>query len=271
MLREIWKDPHRRKGLIATALIHALLLLVFLFFGLSYFEPKPEEGIVINFGTSTSGSGRTEAAPRQQNQSAQQSQATSQSEQQAESPSLTQDVTDAPALESTEQQNPIEETINEEEETESETEQQPTDALQRLLQSTEASESGGGEGITEGAGDQGDPEGDPSSDSRTGGASGGGGGDGNYRLGNRKALNKPQPDYQCAETGRVVVKIYVDRQGKVTSAKAGESIPGGAATNTTSDCLFRRARQAALATTWQADSEAPETQSGYIIYYFSKS
>ena len=30
--------------------IHAVLLLIFLFFGLHYMEPKPEDGIPVNFG-----------------------------------------------------------------------------------------------------------------------------------------------------------------------------------------------------------------------------
>ncbi|MDZ7848584.1 MAG: hypothetical protein U5L96_18625 [Owenweeksia sp.] len=128
----------------------------------------------------------------------------------------------------------------------------------------------GGEGENKGPGDQGDPSGDPNSNNRTGGATGGGG-DGNYMLGGRKALYKPKPEYQCDDQGRVVVKIYVNQNGKVTSAVPGEKVPQGAATTTTSSCLFDKARAAALRTKWQpAGSDDPDTQVGFIIYNFQK-
>ena len=42
---------HKRKGLYGTLLFHTLLLLSFLFMGLTYtIPPPPEEGITINFG-----------------------------------------------------------------------------------------------------------------------------------------------------------------------------------------------------------------------------
>ena len=65
-------------------------------------------------------------------------------------------------------------------------------------------------------------------------ANGGGGGNGNYRLGNRKALDTPKPKYQCDDEGRVVVKIYVDRRGIVTRATPGERVTNGPGTTTAS-------------------------------------
>ena len=41
----------KRNGIIGTILFHALLLIAFLFLGLTYQDPPPpEEGISINFG-----------------------------------------------------------------------------------------------------------------------------------------------------------------------------------------------------------------------------
>ena len=41
----------KRNGIIGTVLFHALLLVAFLFLGLTYQDPPPpEEGISINFG-----------------------------------------------------------------------------------------------------------------------------------------------------------------------------------------------------------------------------
>ena len=95
----------------------------------------------------------------------------------------------------------------------------------------------------------------------TGGGTGGGTG---YLLGNRKALNKPQPDYTCQEQGRVAVQVSVDRNGNTISVTAG--VQG---TTNTAKCLLDQARIAAMNTKWQADSNAPEKQVGKIIYTFS--
>jgi hypothetical protein len=98
-----------------------------------------------------------------------------------------------------------------------------------------------------------------------GNGNGGGNGGGNgYSLGNRKALNKPQPDYNCQEQGRVAVQVTVDRNGNTISVTAG--VQG---TTNTAKCLLDQAKIAAQNTKWQADSNAPEKQVGKIIYTFS--
>jgi outer membrane biosynthesis protein TonB len=97
----------------------------------------------------------------------------------------------------------------------------------------------------------------------SGSGSGTGNGNGNYQLGNRKALNKPQPAYICNEQGKVVVEISVDRSGRVVAARAG--IRG---TTNAASCLLGQAKQAAMDTKWQADANAPDVQIGKIIYNF---
>lgn len=285
-MKEYWEDKDKRRGLIGTILVHAILLLVFIFMGLKYYEPKPEEGIVINFGNSATGIGdQADGAPQPQVKQQQQEQQAEPVETPAEeptateSPTMIQDVVDAPAVEKKEEKakpKPKEEKPEEKKPTPEELEQQrlerEREEKRRQLEEKFGKVSdakAGGEGVKEGPGDQGDPNGDPNSDNRTGG-SGGGGGGGNYLLGNRQALSKPQPTYNCPDQGRVVVKIYVDRNGKVTRAVPGERVPKGAASTTASSCLYERAKQAAMRTTWQADSEAPTLQIGYIIYNFTK-
>ena len=45
------EKKNKRNGIIGTLLFHALLLISFLFMGLTYrIPPPPEEGISINFG-----------------------------------------------------------------------------------------------------------------------------------------------------------------------------------------------------------------------------
>jgi outer membrane biosynthesis protein TonB len=96
-----------------------------------------------------------------------------------------------------------------------------------------------------------------------GNGSGSGNGNGNYQLGNRKALNKPQPNYICDEEGVVVVQISVDKSGKVTNAN-----PGVRGTTNSAKCLLDQAKTAAMNTKWQSDATAAETQVGKIIYNF---
>ena len=89
-------------------------------------------------------------------------------------------------------------------------------------------------------------------------------------MGGRNALAKPKPKYICDEDGRVVVRVYVDRNGKVLNAIAGDAITNGPASTTSADCLLSKAKEAALKTTWQPDPNAKEQQIGYIIYNFEK-
>lgn len=119
--------------------------------------------------------------------------------------------------------------------------------------------SGGGNGTGNGTG----------SGSGSGSGSGGGNGSGigngsGYSLGNRKALNKPAPNYTCQEQGKVAVQVSVDRNGNTISAT-----PGVQGTTNTARCLLDQAKIAAMNTKWQPDSNAPEKQVGKIIYVFS--
>ena len=122
----------------------------------------------------------------------------------------------------------------------------------------------GGEGNDNKAGDKGQVTGDPNAKGYYG--LGGTGSGGNYRLGNRNALTMPKPDYPCNEEGKVVVTISVDQSGKVISA-----VPGAKGTTNSASCLFEEAKEAALKTKFNADSNAPPKQVGSIIYNFSLS
>ncbi|KFF05346.1 energy transducer TonB [Flavobacterium reichenbachii] len=96
------------------------------------------------------------------------------------------------------------------------------------------------------------------------GSGGGSGGGSGYSLGNRKALSKPAPKYNCNEEGKVVVEVTVDQNGKTISATAG--IKG---TTNTASCLLEQAKIAALNTKWSPDDNAVAKQVGKIIYNFS--
>ena len=97
----------------------------------------------------------------------------------------------------------------------------------------------GGEGDDNKAGDKGKKTGDPNASGYYG--NGGGGGGGSYRLGNRKALSKPKPTYDCNEEGRVFVRISVDKNGNVIAAQAG--VKG---TTNSASCLLTRAKRSGI-------------------------
>ena len=122
----------------------------------------------------------------------------------------------------------------------------------------------GGEGDDDQPGDKGKETGDPNASGYY--DIGGDGSGGNYRLGNRRALTRPIPEYDCNEEGKVVVTISVDQSGKVISAQ-----PGAKGTTNSASCLLSRAQEAALRTKFNADSNAPSKQVGLIIYNFSLS
>ena len=114
---------------------------------------------------------------------------------------------------------------------------------------------GGGNGTGNGTGS--------GSGNGPGSGSGSGGGSG-YSLGGRKALSKPAPKYTCNESGKVVVRVTVDRSGNTISV-----VPGIKGTTNTAPCLLDQAKIAAMNTKWQASENAPEKQVGEIVYNFS--
>jgi hypothetical protein len=83
-----------------------------------------------------------------------------------------------------------------------------------------------------------------------------------YLLTGRKVLNKPIPEYNCNELGRVIIQIVVDRDGNVIEANLGK----GSTTN--AECLVSAAKEAALKTKWNKDENAFERHIGKITYNF---
>ena len=135
------------------------------------------------------------------------------------------------------------------------------DALMGGLNKSEGTNTGG-QGNDNIGGDKGKVTGDLNASGYYG--NGGSGGNGDYQLGNREALNRPKPDYECEEEGLVVVTIEVNRAGKVIKAT-----PGTKGSTNTAECLLSQAKTAALKTTWEPDPKAGIKQIGIIKYRFS--
>jgi len=73
----------------------------------------------------------------------------------------------------------------------------------------------------------------------------------------------PVPSYTVQKAGKVVVRITVNRSGKVTSA-----IPGYEGTTVQDHTLWEAAKKAALNATFNISNTAPESQEGTITYIF---
>lgn len=80
---------------------------------------------------------------------------------------------------------------------------------------------------------------------------------------NRLAINKIKPKYSCQESGKVIVRVWVNREGITIKAEAG--VRG---TTESASCLLEEAKSAALKTTWTPYFNAPEVQIGQITYNF---
>jgi outer membrane biosynthesis protein TonB len=279
------EQKNRNQARIWTVTIHVLLLLWFAFSGLKYQDPPPEDGIAINFGFSDDGFGdNTQAAPVTPPPPAPETPVEETPPVQEEV--VTQDVEDAPVIEEPKEEpkkeTPKEPVKEQPKETPIETPQpdpepepdpQPTEEelerqrkADRLNRMFNTNNKGSGEGETQGGGDQGDLNGNPLSPNRAG--NGGIGNSGDYYLGNRKPINKVKAE-GCQAEGVIVVKIRVNRQGKVIAAEPGIDVPKQKSRFTDS-CLLAKAKDAALKMKWtEANSKDPDTQVGYVIVRFT--
>jgi len=115
----------------------------------------------------------------------------------------------------------------------------------------------GGDGDDGKPGDKGSLDGTPYGNSYYGSGSGAGG----YGLNGRNLAKKGQGFKQkCNEYGKVVVRIVVDKSGKVVDAR-----PGVKGTTNTAPCLMAPAKKSAESFRWNADSSAPTKQIGFVI------
>lgn len=247
---EFVQDKNSRSGVIGTILVHLLLLLLFLQFGMPYQDPPPEnEGaMMINFGTSEDGSGNQES----ETSASATSESTSENNTAAEEHVLTQDNNESVSVNSSETH-----------ETETTTEEEPvvSENLQNALNSANNAQNNsndGNQGNNNNSGNQGDPNGDPNSNGTNSSGDGIG-----FDLGGRGKLSFKKPENPTQEDGKVVVAIIVDRDGKVIKAKAGER-----GSTTTNPILQKKAEEAAYKAKFKKDPNAPFEQKGTMTFVF---
>jgi len=284
---------HKKKSAVITTIIMGFILFLIFTFGMKYLDPPEELGIAVNFGTTDVGSGNIQptepikAAPQEQPvEEVVEEEVVEETPEEslpeaADEKVVTQESEESIKIKQAKEAKRKAEAVEKKKQLEAERkERQRKAAVEKLRQEQEAKRkkldalmggvnnsngtASGGEGDDNQAGDKGNPNGDPNASGYYG--TGGTGTSGNYRLGNRKAVSKPKPTYDCNEEGRVVVNISVDKTGRVISAR-----PGVKGTTNSASCLLIRAKEAALKTRFNSDSKAPTKQVGSIIYNFTLS
>lgn len=246
-----------KTGIIGTVIFHVLIVAVMLLMGFSTQLPLPEEeSILVNFGTDDMGVGdvqpeRVESIPAPQQ--AEQVETTEEI--------LTQEFEDAPFVETTEKKHEVVE--QEIVETQEEIVEERVVNPDMLFNNDKYSNNSNGEGNDKTGTDKGKEDGNPNADSYVGSNVPGSGI--SYDLTGRNPQSLPKPQYNCDESGKVVVEIKVDRFGKVVNAE-----PGQKGSTTHAKCLWDSAKKAALTTKFnkQTKESAADFQIGTITYTF---
>ncbi len=289
---------HKRKSATITTVVMVLLLILMFLFGMRYLDPPEESGIAVNFGTTATGSGnvqpkealKLDTAPTQPEEEVEEPQETeavteeqpeTTTEEAATEEVVTQDSEEAIAIKKAEEAkrkaDEAEKAAKAEADRIAKEKREAEEKLQKERDAKKAAldammdgvknsdgKADGGEGDDNEKGDKGNPDGDPYATSYYGQPGSGNGGTGGYGLNGRSKVSGGNVDKQdCNESGRVVVKITVDRTGKVIDAVAGVK---GTTNNAT--CLLKPAERAAYKYRWNKDTKAPATQVGFIVVNF---
>ena len=275
------ETKHERNSAKITALLMLILALLLFVMGPPYLDPPTEYGVAVNFGTTDFGSGNVQpkkpikAEPKEINKPTEETPTESKPEE-----SVTDKVEDVVTQESEEsikikkqkeavakakaEAERVEREKREAEEKKRKEQEEKKKKLDELMGGIGKSdgEETGSEGDDNQAGDKGQPDGDPYAQSYYGDPGTGSGGVG-YGLNGRGAPTKTVFKQDCNESGLVVVRIEVDRNGNVTKAE-----PGVRGTTNNASCLLEPAKKIALSHKWRADSKAPTRQVGFVSVNF---
>ena len=287
---------HERNSARITALISVLIILLLFVVGTQYMDPPEEYGVAVNFGTTDFGSGDVQPTkpikseprevkeqpkedvvkPEQKQPEAAASKTKAEDvltenneeaiaiKKQKEAEAKAKKLADAKAKAQAEADAKAKAEADKlaKEQAEKEAKKKKLDALIGGVSKSEGQETGG-EGDDNKAGDKGQLDGDPYAASYFGESGSGNGGVG-YGLKGRGAPTKKVFKQDCNESGMVIVKIVVNRNGDVIEAE-----PGVKGTTNTAECLMEPAKKIALSHKWRADNNAPIKQMGFVKVNFN--
>ena len=276
-----FETKHERDSAKITTLITLIVLLLLFVVGPDYLDPPTEYGVAVNFGTTDFGSGTVQptqpikSIPKEINEVLQETPTESKPEKATPDKSenvLTQESAEAIKIKKQKEAEAkakaeaerIEREKREAEERKLKEQEEKKKKLDELMGGIGKSNGqvSGSEGNDNQAGDRGQPDGNPYAPSYFGGSGPGSGGVG-YGLGGRGRPTMEKFQQDCNESGLVVVKVEVDRQGNVLSAT-----PGIKGTTNSHPCLLEPAKKIALSFKWPPDSKAPARQIGFVSVNF---
>ena len=275
------ETKHERNSAKITALLMLILALLLFVMGPPYLDPPTEYGVAVNFGTTDYGSGNvqpkkpiksepkeinkpteetpTESIPEESVADKAEDVATQESEESIKIKK--QKEAEAKAKAEVERVEREKREAEEKKRKDQEEKKKKLDELMGGIGKSDGEETGS-EGNDNQSGDKGQPDGNPYAQSYYGDPGTGSGGVG-YGLNGRGAPTRKVFKQDCNESGLVVVRIEVDRSGKVIKAE-----PGVRGTTNNAACLLEPAKKIALSHKWRSDSKAPTRQVGFVSVNF---
>ncbi len=295
-----FETKHERDSAKITALFTVIIVLLLFIVGQTYLDPPEEYGVAVNFGTTDFGSGQVQ--PKEPIKSTPQEvkevpnepveEVTPQEEAKVEESTpaetkaeevLTQENAEEIAMKKQKAKEAAAQKAKEEAERKekaeaerkeqakkeaAEKERKAKEAKKKALDemmgglNTSDGSASGSEGDDDSPGDKGQIDGNLYANSYYGQPGSGDGGLGYGLKGRGKAKYITQKQ-DCNEEGMVIVKIIVNRDGKVI-----EAIPGVKGTTNKEACLLNPAKKIALSHKWRPDPKAPSKQIGFVKVNF---
>lgn len=252
---------------ISTALMGAFIALSFIWI-IGKFEPNEElgmGGMVVNYGTSITGMGTDytsveepsmapDANGKKPDQITPDPTTKSVSSQLSDKNITTQDNEDAVNVNTKETKSNANPSSTQDNKVE-----QPAINPNALYKGNKNNATGGGDGTGTTPGNQGDPDGDPLAPFYGDGGSG----FGNKPLPLSKFTNLVKPEDDGQETGTIMVKIQVNKSGRIISATAGAK--GTTFSNST---LYRKCENAMLGASLNPITKGPDIRIFYVPFVF---
>lgn len=258
--------PEEKKSFAITSAIFVIIALICIFFGLTYMDPPPENGIAVNFGTSDNGRGDVEPA---ETQAAAQQPVSKPVESQDD---LSTQEDDSPVVAPKKEKVKPNTTPTKTPPTKTNTKTETKEATKPTLNNAAANMIKGkgtkpssGEGDGDADGNKGQISGTMYGNSYWGNGTGTGSGSGTkWGLKGRNLAGNDKVVQQCNESGRIVIQVTVNKQGRVVDAQYSAK-----GSNSTSQCLIQPAIATAKTFKWNQAPDAPDSQIGFVEINFS--
>ncbi len=265
------KNKNRFFGIISTIVFHAIALVLLM--TLCFRTPLPlpgEAGVEVNLGMYAQGSGHNSSpkpAPAPQPVPQPAPKVEEKVEETIEEEILNSEE-DVPSIEEKKEENVEEVPEKKEEVVEEIVEEKPEEVVEEkpvvnqraMFQGRKNEQAQSSEGNTKGDGIQGSEHGLKDIERYDG--NGGSGGGPAFDLGGRGAKSIPSPSRDFSEEGKVVVDIWVDKDGIVRRAEIGRG------TTVLNESMRSSALEAAKKSVFNQDDKAADLQKGTITYTF---